>query len=411
MKTVIVGAGASGLAATITLKREAPDMDVVLLEKLPEPGRKILATGNGRCNLTNRDIDISCYHGDSSTIYHVLNRFGTEECLDFFHSLGLLTLTEEGRVYPLTMNAASVRNVLLQEVASLGVSLRTDFPLGKIEATEEGGFRLFHKDSSETLFADAVLLALGGKADAKHGTDGDGYPLLKALGIRYAPISPALVSLLLKEPVAELKGLRVRAAGTLFSEDGKCIAQESGEFQFTEQGLSGIPALQLSGDAAVLCKKEAPTLTLDFCPNLPDVAVLDYLQDRAQHLSGNTAGSLLTGMVQEKLTNYLFRQLGLSPDTPVTALGLQDLANLAGLLKNTPFTVSGTKKFKDAQVTRGGVPAEELREKSLETKKVPNLWVAGELLNVDGACGGYNLHFAWGSGIQAAKEILERAAH
>ncbi|MBQ8926191.1 MAG: NAD(P)/FAD-dependent oxidoreductase [Clostridia bacterium] len=172
----------------------------------------------------------------------------------------------------------------------------------------------------------------------------------------------------------------------------------------------GIPAFQLSGDAAVLTKTQRLTALLDFCPNLPDLAVLDYLQDRMMHGSPDEPVlHLLTGILQEKLARFLQNELGMDADTPVHRLSTQDLASLAETVKGYRLTVTGTKSFKDAQVTRGGVPADELVEGTLESSKVPNLWFAGELLNVDGACGGYNLHFAWGSGILAAKEIAQRA--
>lgn len=406
MRTLIIGAGASGLAAAVTLKRACPQMDVVLVEKLAEPGRKILATGNGRCNLSNTDISVSCYHGDSSLIYTVLNGFQTEDCLDFFHSLGLLTLEEEGRLYPLSMNAATVRNVLLEEVARLGITVEHDFPAGSVDP----GFTVTDKSGERTLHADFVLLALGGKADAAHGTDGDGYPMLKRLGIRYAPISPALTALKTDDRIRPLKGLRFRGSATLLDGHGTLIGKEEGELQFTENGLSGIPAFQLSGDAAVLTKTQPLTALLDFCPNLPDLAVLDYLQDRMMHgAPDEPVLHLLTGLLQEKLARFLLGEVGMAADTPVHRLNTQDLASLAEVIKGCRLTVTGTKSFKDAQVTRGGVPAEELVEGTLESNRVPNLWFAGELLNVDGACGGYNLHFAWGSGILAAKEIAQRA--
>ena len=406
MRTLIIGAGASGLAAAITLKRECPRMDVVLVEKLSEPGRKILATGNGRCNLTNTDISVSWYHGDSSLIYTVLNDFQTEDCLDFFHSLGLLTLEEEGRVYPLSMNAATVRNVLLEEVERLGITVESDFAVGSIAP----GFTVTDKAAERTLQGDFVLLALGGKADAAHGTDGDGYPLLKQLGIRYAPISPALTALKTDDRIRPLKGLRFRGSASLLDKNGDLVGQEAGELQFTENGLSGIPAFQLSGDAAVLAKTQDLSVLLDFCPNLPDVAVLEYFRDRQMQGSPDEPVlHLLTGILQEKLARFLLAELGTDADTPVHRLRTEDLASLAETVKGYKLAVTGTKSFKDAQVTRGGVPVDELVDGTLESRAVPNLWFAGELLNVDGACGGYNLHFAWGSGILAAKEIAQRA--
>ncbi len=406
MRTLIIGAGASGLAAAITLKRECPSMDVVLVEKLSEPGRKILATGNGRCNLSNQDISVDWYHGDSSLIYKVLNEFGTEECLDFFHSLGLLTLEEEGRIYPLSMNSATVRNVLLQEVDRLGIRLECNFPVGSIEP----GFTVTDTSGERSLHGDYVLLSLGGKAAAVHGTDGDGYAMLKKFGIRYAPISPALTALKTDNCIRPLKGLRFRGSASLYDEQGRLIGKEEGEYQFTENGLSGIPAFQFSGDTAVLTKTQKLTAKLDFCPSLPDLAVLDYLQDRLMHGSPEEPiMNLLTGILQEKLARFLLDQMGTPENTPVHRLGMQDLASLAETIKAWPLSVHGTKPFKDAQTTRGGVPAEELMEGTLESKVVPNLWFAGEFLNVDGACGGYNLHYAWGSGILAAKEIAQRA--
>ena len=407
MRTAIIGGGASGLSAAITLKRNMPDMEVVVLEKLAEPGKKLLATGNGRCNLSNTDVDVSCYHGDSSTLHHVLNTFGSEECLDFFHSLGLLTAEEDGRIYPLTFHASTVRNVLLEEAARLGISFETEFRVTDLSP----GFTVTDRNTGRSVEADFVLLAPGGKAAAAHGTDGDGYPLLKQLGIRYAPISPALVSLVLDDRVRPLKGLRIQGSASLLDEHGTLIAKETGELQFTEKGLSGIPALQLSGDAAVLAKNGHPTVAVDFCPNLPDLAVLDYLRDRAFADPEGPASHLLTGMVREPAAAFLLEAVGKRADSPIAGFGLQDLANLADILKNCPFPLTGTKSFKDAQVTRGGVPADELIDGSLESRRHPGLWFAGELLNVDGACGGYNLHFAWGSGIRAAKEILSRASH
>ena len=272
------------------------------------------------------------------------------------------------------------------------------------------GFTVTDKSGERTLHGDFVLLSLGGKADAAHGTDGDGYPLLKQLGIRYAPISPALTALKTDGRIRPLKGLRFRGSATLLDGNEQLIGKEEGELQFTDSGLSGIPAFQLSGDAAVLTKTQRLTALLDFCPNLPDLAVLDYLQDRMMHGSPDEPVlHLLTGLLQEKLARFLLGELGMDADTPVHRLGTQGLASLAEGIKGYRLTVTGTKSFKDAQVTRGGVPADELVEGTFESSKVQNLWFAGELLNVDGACGGYNLHFAWGSGILAAKEIAQRA--
>ena len=409
----VLGGGASGLAGAISLGREAErtglPAHITVYEKLPEPGKKILATGNGRCNLSCQDIDISRYNGDSGLLRHVLDHFTTEDCLDFFHSLGLLIREEDGRLYPYSLNAASVRNVLLSECQRLGVTVRTDYAVSSI-ARENGEFIL---NGSE--YADMVLFALGGKAAAAHGTDGDGYRILKSLGIRYAPIFPALVQLKTGQDrdlkaVKRMKGTRARAAITLHRADGHPIGLESGEILFTDYGLSGIAAMQLSGDTAVLLRTEHPYLTIDFCPDLPDTVLLSYLRDCSGMRSNCPAGELLVGLLNRKISHEILLRAEISKEAAVSTLRTQQLARIAEEIKAFRLNITGTRGFKDAQVTRGGVPEEELREHSLESFRVPGLFFSGEILNADGICGGYNLHFAWGSGILAGKEMAERAA-
>lgn len=394
MKTAILGGGASGLACAITLKTLCPDMDVTVYEKLPEAGKKLLATGNGRCNLTNAETDVSFYNGSSSILHTVLDGFDTQKCLRFFDTLGLLTAEEDGRIYPLSRNAASVRNVLLQELDRLEVPVVTDFAVRSVE-----------KDGHEfvingTVRADFAVMALGGKAASMHGTDGDGYRILKQLGVRYSPISPALVQLTTDGPTAgELKGVRVHGVISLFRESGALVAQETGEILFTDYGLSGIAAMQLSGDSAVLAKTEHPYVTLDLCPQLSADELKLYLEDRADRCNNQPRTALLTGLLNDRVAEAVIKEAGTAP------------AALADTIKAFRFPVTGTKGFKDAQVTRGGVPGDELNEHSLESRRIPGLFFTGELLDADGLCGGYNLHFAWGSGIYAAKEIAQHASN
>ncbi len=407
MKTIaILGGGASGLAAAVTLARELPDTTVLLYEKNAEPGRKLLATGNGRCNLSNQDIRPSDFHGNSALISLLTESFGTEDCLAFFRSLGLSTLAEEGRIYPRTMAAATVRDVLWAEVRRLGVIVKCNTPVETLTKTETG----FLINGTEA--ADMVLLAVGGKAGSKFGTDGEGYKLVKALGLTYQPISPALVQMKIREDISGLHGLRVRAGITLKDHNGKEQGREIGELQFAGDTLSGIAAMQLSGTAAVLAKTAWPTVHLDFCPEWTAADVLSFLQERrtaADHSADKpqeTGHSLCQGFLHNKLIPVLFRFCDLSAEAPASSLSDPELTRLAEAVKDFPLTVLGTKSYKDAQVTHGGVGADQLKPDSLECKTIPGLYFAGELLNVDGLCGGYNLHFAWGTGIYAAKEII-----
>ena len=402
----ILGGGASGIACAIAIKQLKPDSNVTVYEKLAEPGHKILAAGNGRCNLSNTNMDISFYNGDSSILYHVLSPFGTEQCTRFFESIGLVTTEEDGRIYPLSMNAASVRTVLLNEADRLGVKFKTNFKVSSLESSS-GHFVI---NGSEN--ADIVIFALGGKAAAVHGTDGDGYRILRDLGIRYAPISPALVQLTTESrKAAGLKGVRFRGDISLYTQSGELVGRENGEILFTDYGLSGIAAMQLSGDASVLSKTEHPTASLDLCTAMTQAELRLYLADRREALSMRPATELLPGILNEKIAAAVMKDAGISSDLLAGMLEDEELDKLADCIKHFDFTITGTKGFKDAQVTRGGVSAEELKDGSLQSIKIPGLFFCGEILNADGVCGGYNLHFAWGSGIQAAKEAVQYASH
>lgn len=386
MKVAIIGGGASGLAAAITIKREKPEIDVTILEKLDTVGKKILATGNGRCNLSNFVIQEECYNGDHDIIHTVLDDFDAVGALEFFNSLGLKIRDEDGRLYPYSMNASNVVALLKREATNLGVKIKTNC---KVESLDSN-----FKINGKTKY-DAVILALGGKAAPQHGTDGDGYKLLKNLGIKYQPITPALVQVKVAEDVKDLKGVRFK--GVLFlrdedDDDEKPIKFQEGELLFTDYGISGIPAMQLSGDIAEMTARgEKPHLNICFTPDLGLSDINEYLENQVD--SGKVGPEILYGILNEKLSKYIFDKNN------------GDLNHIALDVMSLEFTATGTNGYKDAQVTRGGVGQDELEEWSLMTKKVPNLFITGELLNVDGTCGGFNLHFAWGSGIKAGKEV------
>ena len=390
MKVAIIGGGASGLACAITLKRLDSNIDVTIFEKLDRPGKKLLATGNGRCNLSNFVISEEYYNGDHEIIHTVLDEFDAVEALRFFSTLGLKIRDEDGRLYPYSMNASNVVTILTNEAKALKVKIKTDC---KAE-TLDSKLKINGKEKF-----DAVVLALGGKAAPQHGTDGDGYKILKSLGIKYHPITPALVQIKTEEDLKELKGIRFK--GVLFlrdenDSDDVPIKFQEGELLFTDYGISGIPAMQLSGDVAQMTARgEKPLLNVCFTPDLGLQDINRYLHERID--AGKKGPEILYGFLNEKLADYIYDKN--KGDTNRIALDVMSL----------PLTATGTKGYRDAQVTRGGVGSEELNEHSLETKKVPNLYITGELLDVDGTCGGYNLHFAWGSGIKAAKEIINNA--
>lgn len=416
VKIAVAGGGASGLACAIGLKRGLPEAAVTVYEKLAEPGKKILATGNGRCNLSNRDIDVCRYSGDPALAQRVLDTFGAKEAMRFFDSLGLLTTEEDGRIYPLSMSAASVRSVLVNEANRLGVVFQTGVKVSAVEVSENGrteapaGISGRRFTVNKEYDADYVVLASGGKAAAQFGTDGDGYRILKSLGVRYSPISPALVQMTTAgKKASRLKGVRVRGDLVLRHENGAAAGRETGEILFTDYGLSGIAVMQLSGLAAVMCKTEKPAAEIDLCPALTTEEIRLFLEDRRHYSAERPLAELTVGMLHEKVGREVILDAGAEPGMTAGDASEETLNRMARAVKHFRFSVTGTKGFRDAQVTHGGVPASELREESLESRSVPGLFFCGELLDVDGLCGGYNLHFAWGSGLLAAKEITQDA--
>lgn len=389
---IIIGGGASGLACAIQFKRINPNASVTIIEKLSIPGKKILATGNGRCNLSNTDITIENYNGDRDLISLILENFGTYECLDFFKSIGLMTSSEEGRIYPLSRNASSARDLLALECENLGVNIITGTKVNSIEKKED----MFEIQTESGVYTSKVcVMALGGKAAAQHGTDGDGYRILKSLGIRYEQIYPALVRI--KTDADTTRALRgVRVLGTV-TVDG--LGSESGEIQFTDGGVSGIAVMQFSGQIAKrVANGEKPTLHFDLCPDLSHDEILDLLAEQKAHNPSAKAEDILIGIMNEKLARV------------ITAVSNND-SDIADKVKDFTLVANGTDSYKDAQVTHGGVGSNSLMPRSLQALNVPGLFICGELLNVDGMCGGYNLHFAWGSGILAAKEAAEFASN
>ena len=389
---IIIGGGASGLACAIKLKRINPNTSVTIIEKLTTPGKKILATGNGRCNLSNTDITIENYNGDKELASLVLSQFGTDECLAFFKSIGLMTSSEERRIYPLSRSASSVRDLLAMECKNLGVNIITDTKVISIEKKEDM-FEIYTESGVYT--SKVCVMALGGKAATQHGTDGDGYRMLKSLGIRYEQIYPALVRIKTDaDTVRALRGVRVLGTVTV---DG--LGSESGEIQFTDGGVSGIAVMQFSGQIAKrVANGEKPVLHFDLCPNLSHDEILNLLAEQKAHKPSAKAEEILIGIMNEKLAK-------------VIAEGSNNDVDIADKVKDFTLVANGTDSYKDAQVTHGGVGRDSLMPRSLQSLNVPGLFICGELLNVDGMCGGYNLHFAWGSGILAAKEAAEFASN
>ena len=384
VRVAVIGGGAAGLTAAITAARMGAR--VTLLERMDRVGKKIMATGNGRCNLANTDLSLSHYRGEERFISSVFQRVGLEEILEFFREIGLVVRTEQGRIYPLSNHASAVLDVLRYEAERQGVRVMTDFEVKSVRTRSEG---LVILGKRETMVFDKLIVATGGKASPAHGSNGSGYDIFTSLGHHTTKLSPGLVGL--KCPSEQMKGLRgVRAfaKATLLLDGEECYS-ETGEIQFNDSGLSGIPVLNCSSLATAY--KGRVEISLDLLPN--EKNVLELLQMRDRNL-------LFTGMFHKQIAQSLCDRTWV----PLNSIQTVDLPSLAKEIKAMKFTVIGTLPWENAQVTVGGLKTSEFRTGTLESLLLPGLYGAGEILDVDGDCGGYNLMWAWASGMVAGQE-------
>ena len=396
MKTVaVVGGGASGMLAALAAAHAGAE--VHLFERQARLGRKLAATGNGRCNLTNLQAGPHHFHGaDPSFAAYALERFSPERTLEAFRELGLLTVAEPGgRVYPLSDNAGSVVDVLRFALDALGVVQHMGAEVRRIRRAGSG-FRLSWEEGAQ--IADAVIIACGGAAGGKLGGSHSGYTLLEALGHSCTPLQPALVQLRTEGTwTRALKGVRAAAEVTLYR-GGTVTARASGEVQFTEYGLSGPLIFDLSRQAREggVCQ-----LSLDLLPGVSHGEVRALLQQRVSTRPALLLDDIFTGTVQNRIGRVLVKYAGLSGNQPLQACKGKELDELVRAVKGMTFTVNGDLGFDNAQVTAGGISTREFDPGTMESQLCPGLYACGEVLDVDGDCGGYNLQWAWSSGLLA----------
>ena len=377
MKLIIVGGGASGLMAAITAAKAAKKgTDITLLEGGAKPGKKILSTGNGHCNLTNEKALPMAYNSDSTLLLgDLMSRFSYRDTLDFFNELGIPAVSRDGYYYPKNKEAASVRDALVSEAHRLGVRVLTGTKIVKAEKNPD--CFVLTAESGVEYRADRVILAAGGMAFPKSGSDGSGYNLAK-----------------------NLAGVRLDGTVTL-QIDGIRRRSQQGEIQLTDYGISGIPVFQLSGDAVdALSNGKKVAILLNFWDNKTETDVLFALKMRCKARPELESGELLRGIVPNKCVSTLLNLSKIELHIPCRNISVSGLTKLAKNLSQLCFTVNGAKDFDSAQVTRGGVPLEEV-DRNLQSRITPGLFFAGELLNVDGPCGGFNLQWAWTSGHEA----------
>lgn len=397
----IIGGGASGMAAALAAA-ESPQNQVLLLERQQRVGRKLQATGNGRCNLTNLHALEGGYHGeDREFSRYALERFSPAETLKWFEHLGLVTVAEpSGRVYPFSDQANSVVDILRFALDKPNIRLETGAEVQKVKR-EEGGFRL--ETTQGAFFCQRLIVACGGLAGTKLGGSMSGYKLLRSFGHRCTCLRPTLVQIKTDWPgITALKGVRAQCKAEITC-DGAFWSGSVGEIQFTEWGLSGPVMFEISRD---VCQKKGNWVcTLDLLPQLQVDAVVSLLEARRE--TQLPAGELFTGILHNRLGRVLTQECGIAANRRISELSLEELTMAAKTAKSFPVHLTEALGMDSAQVTAGGMATEEFDNTTLESRLVPGLYACGEVLDVDGDCGGYNLQWAWSSGRLAGQSAGE----
>ena len=395
----IIGGGAAGFVAAITAAKSGKK--VIILERKERVLKKVLVTGNGRCNMTNVKADITHYFGKNiDLIENILNSFTPKDTMEFFNELGIICNEEErGKVYPLSGQAASIVDALRFEAEKLGIVTETEFYVRKVE---KDGFKFkIYSEDKRKIEANRVILATGGQSYPELGSNGSGYEIAKELGHSITKLSPSIVQLKAeKYQVKGLQGIKLDTAVTAYG-DNKKICTYNGELLFTDYGISGNVVFNIS---FVMPLYKNVEFEIDFMKKFDYNELYDILKKRKEILGHLTMEQYFNGMINKKLGQFLAKMSGIEKlSKPVNTLSDDEIRNLCNVLKKYRINVLETTGFKNAQVTAGGVPLDEINTETLESKKVKGLYFAGEVLDVYGECGGYNLQWAWASGHKAGE--------
>ncbi|HAL59995.1 MAG: aminoacetone oxidase family FAD-binding enzyme [Sarcina sp.] len=411
VRVAVIGGGASGCMAAITAAQAGADVHI--FEKNEKPGKKLYATGNGRCNLTNLHMDDSCYHtrtadkNGSSLIHSAIERYSPADQIRFFADLGVPVYDRDGYVYPRTNQAQTVVRALEKRIAALGIRVHTGCPVRKIRRSQQGtkaDDAVFYVDCNdrEARAFDTVILCTGGMAGPQYGTTGDGYRLAASFSHRIRTPLPALTALECKgQFLKRAAGVRCRAAVTLYTgNDKKQIREgrEEGEVQMTDYGISGIPVMQISGMAARLLEsKQRVFVQIDFLPEFSDSAFSDEIERRMREDRSQMLGDLFLGLVHKKILDLLLAEKGLQAEMKARRIDDAGIRQILQSMREYTLEVIQVKSFKQAQVTSGGILLEDT-DADFQSRLQPGLFFAGEVLDVDGRCGGYNLQWAFATG-------------
>lgn len=401
---IVIGAGAAGLVAAILVARKG--QEVILLEQNSKIGKKILVSGNGKCNIDNKYISLNRFHSQNPDfIEEVLDGYGFEVVEKFFTSLGLeLIEGKEGKMFPMSLQASSVVELLEYEAKRAGVQIICDAAVSAID-TKDGTFILETTQGAKR--CKKLLLASGSPAAPQLGGSNSGYAFATKMGHTLIPRHPSLVQLCSEETwVKSCAGVKVAGVAQLYA-NGEYITEKKGDLLFTNYGISGLAILDLSREVSTrLANFDYCELSLDLMPELSKEKLTNLLLKRVEEGSAKPLTLWLQGVVNKKLIAIIVEQSKCKVKEE-GELNRKEINKLVHTIKNLKLSINDTKGFKGAEVATGGIDTTEVNPKTMESKLVPNLYFAGEILDVDGDRGGFNFHFAWVSGLRAGKYICQ----
>lgn len=398
---VVIGGGASGIAAAIGAKKACPSAKIVIIERFDRIGRKILSTGNGRCNLSNQSILPEHYHGSVRNIMKIIEAAPSAE--EFFMDMGVLCCADEqGRLYPRSMSAATVLSALRMKLSELDITEICGFDFVSIE---KGKIYEIISSNGDRMSCRKVVIAAGGYAAPQLGTDGSVMRIFRERGYKTAKICPSVAPLRVSpESVKGLKGVRAKGCVAAFSGEKK-LKEEFGEIQFTENSLSGICVFNL---ARLFQQYEGSlTLQIDFAPDMTLRQITDYLNIVKKQRAERSIDELLTGFFAKNLAVFIVKNaVSRSLADKISVLKKEEITNIAEKIKSFQFNITGSSPWKNAQVTAGGIHGDCVDDR-LESKLDRGIFFCGEILDADGDCGGFNLQWAWSSGLWAGQNCAE----
>ncbi|MBP1585887.1 MAG: aminoacetone oxidase family FAD-binding enzyme [Lachnospiraceae bacterium] len=411
MRISIIGCGASGMTAAISAIRSGADpAQITIYEASDRPGRKILATGNGRCNLGNEYLDASCFYtsdkeGDEF-LYELISSFSADDLKAFFDSLGIITVSKNGYLYPRSMQASSVLNALMTELNSAGVQPVYSSVVTCIERSDDG-FMLKVNDSQ--VKCDRVIIASGLGSGGFEIKNSDTSVMIGSLlkdKNRFRKNLPALCGLTVSEDITSCAGVRAKGSISLYSDD-EFLGRDEGELQFTKECISGIPVFQISRQASLYLDMKRPVMAdIDLVPDMSSDELSSYIMNNIETHPDRKIYEILNGLINDKLAKYIYLKAGISGRDEVSKIPSGIIDRLITLCKELIFTVTGTESKEKAQTMCGGLSIEAVDQNCM-LKDCRGAYVTGELLDIDGKCGGYNLYLAWATGLIAGRSAVK----